>query len=353
MGSKRLDKLEAGYSDTVDIKMKTAKTITNYQQKLVLNIEYQDADGNSYTEVENIYITLPPPEDNTTPVTNALEIETKHTFQGMGDSYEKGYVPSADKDKATIVMPLDFKGTSQIKGNEITSMVGFDGTAKQSFQIKSYQKKFKQYQYTAKNGDKVSIFLVRFTLDLKKDRINGVYPINITVQYELGNEVKEQVFTAYVVIEDGKDPDESETEEEPVQFTPKVIVDNCITEPADCNPKDVVTFKVTLKNTNKDKAVKDIKMTYLSETGDLTPVDNKNSIFLDGLGAGKTKNITFKMKVAGEVTTPNQIINLTIEGVDELAAPVSGTDSLFIHVNQPFGIKFDAGSYSEWNSLYR
>ena len=46
MGTKRLDLLKAGTTDMIDITMKAAKTITNYQQKLVLNIEYQDASGN-------------------------------------------------------------------------------------------------------------------------------------------------------------------------------------------------------------------------------------------------------------------------------------------------------------------
>lgn len=342
VGSKRLDSLKAGASDTIGISMKAADTITNYQQKLVLNIEYQDIDGNSYTETENIYIALqPPPEDNTTPVSNVLEIETKHTFRGMASSYEKGYVPSISKDKATIIMPLVFKGGGQIKGNEITSIAGFDGTANQAFQIKSYDKKFKLYPYTSKEGDKLPVYLVKFTLDLKKDRINGVYPINITVRYELENEAKEQVFTAYVVIEDGTDPGEGQSSEEPVQFTPKLIVKDCRTEPADINTGEEVTFLVTLKNTNKDKKVRDLKITYLSDTGDLIPAGNKNSIFVESLGAGKTKDITFKMKVGGDVTASNQTINLTMEGVDDKAAPVSSTDSLFIHVNQPFGIRLE------------
>ena len=335
-GSLYIDEIPAGQTKNISFQMNTASNVTNYNQKITLNIVYEDAAGKSYSDTENIYITIQPtPESVRGSTSNLFEIETNHTFVGMDSSYNNGYVPTTQNGKVRVIMPLNFKGNSKVYGDEITASIEFVSTDKQPFKIKSYVKKVKLSNCQSKEGDVVSLYLADFSMDLEKDRLNGVYPVNIKIQYELDSVVKVQTFTAYVVVQDGIDSDEKDP-------TAKIIVTSCTEEPSSCHEGDIVTFKVSLKNTNTTMDVQNIILTYTSDTGDLRPSEDNNSIYIDSIKAGETKDITFKMKIAGEVSTPNQSVSLKIEGEDKTAKAISQVESLYLSVELPFGLKAES-----------
>lgn len=124
--------------------------------------------------------------------------------------------------------------------------------------------------------------------------------------------------------------------------TPKIIVTSSTQVPSSCHTGDLVTFQVSLENTNKDMDVQNIKLTYSSDTGDLTPSASSNSIYIDLIKAGETKDITFEMKIAGEISTPNQSISLNIEGEDKNTVPITSVESLYLSVELPFGLKVES-----------
>ncbi|MDF2943820.1 MAG: hypothetical protein K0S01_2678 [Herbinix sp.] len=339
-GSIYIDEILADQTGAFSFQMKAATNITNFNQKITLAIQYEDANGQQYTDTENIYITIQPKTNNTgSSGSNIFKIETGYTFAGMDNSYQKGYAPAIKLGKVNVVMPLYFKGNSEVFGDKITASIEFVNYDNQPFKIKTYTKEVKQDNCKSKEGKNLSLYLLDFSMDLDAERINGVYPVNVKVQYELNSEVKEQIFTVYVVIQDGKDPNtEEETETNP---TPKVIVSAYTTEPSVCHTGDLVTFQVTLKNTNRDRNIRNIKLNYSSDTEDMIPAEDSNSIYIEEIKAGETKNITFSMKILGEVSSPNQKINLSLEGEDDKATPITDTESLYLTVELPFGLKVE------------
>jgi hypothetical protein len=341
IGSVYLDRLGAGQSGTVQFEMKAAVETTNFNPKITLDIQYEDKNGNTFTDTEIIYITLQPAtNDSGGPKSNLFEIEGDHTFTGMDSSYHKGYVPEVAKGKAKVVMPLSFIGDGSIYGDVITASIGYTDLQNSPFLIKSYSKKIIRKKYDSKEGDKLNLYLADFTLDLKADRMNGVYPVNINIRYELNSEVKEQTFTVYIVIQDGKDPNATEPPEQPKPI-PKLIITSCTTDPKVAHTGDIITFRVDIKNTNKSFDVRNIKLNYASDTGDMILAKESNSIYIDEMKAGQTDSITFQMKVMDEISTGNQKITLTINGEDENGATVSDTESLYLSVELPFRIKIE------------
>ncbi|MDF2538534.1 MAG: hypothetical protein K0S76_1555 [Herbinix sp.] len=343
-GTIYLDEIPAGITKKVTMELAAAKHITNLWQKIFVSITYEDREGNEFNETEYIYITLCPSpiEEPESQLPNFLELDTKHTFSGMMNSYETGYEPLINKNKATIVLPLILRGDGSINHQEITASVGLSESLKEAFFFKNYEKKFKLSQSTTKEGEKVSVYLVKFSLDLMKNRWNGVYPVTVNIKYQSGSEWKEQNFSLYIEIKDGKDPGEKEEEvETPIEFPPKLIIESCEINPFDAQTGDVITFRVTLHNTGIASSIRDFVIKYSSESNDLLPLNSNTSIFVDRIAAGATKEITFQMKAAGEVSSTIQKVLLNMEGLDDKASPIIASESLYLTLSRPMGIQVD------------
>ena len=54
------------------------------------------------------------------------------------------------------------------------------------------------------------MFLIRFDLALSTDRINGIYPVTMMIEYTSGGQPMTQSLTSYVQITDGRSGEETE-----------------------------------------------------------------------------------------------------------------------------------------------
>lgn len=132
-----------------------------------------------------------------------LTIDNQHVFEGMDASYAGGYVPKIEKNKAVLVLPLLAK--QKLAHEQMTVSVTFGGAEGEPFVYKNYEKAVSfGYHKTAGRSEKTGCYLVSFALQLKKERVNGSYPVTLSVRAEdeMGNEIR-QDFTVYVTITDG------------------------------------------------------------------------------------------------------------------------------------------------------
>lgn len=342
-GTAYVEQLEAGGAASLSMKMQAAEVIQNHQQKVIMTITYEDSDGNKYSDSQNIYIAIRPAGEDSSQeaAPPALKIDTSHTYSGMDTSYQAGYVPAVHKDKVNLVLPLLFSGEGKVRDNEIMAAVGYTDMTGQTLKVKSYEKSFQLQQLTSREGDKGSVYLVQFALELQRDRINGVYPVTLSISYEAEGEIREQSFTVYVNITDGKDAEDNTEVPAPVEITPRIIIEDCAVTPSECRAGDTVTFQIALKNTSKTKDIVDMKLSYSSDSGDLMPIEHSSSIYLDRINAGGSKEITFQMKIAPEVTTSNQKLTINLEGTDDKADSVIEAESIYLYVKQAFDIQID------------
>lgn len=132
-----------------------------------------------------------------------LTIDNQHVYEGMDASYDGGYVPKIEKDKAVLVLPLMSK--QKLAHEQITVSVTFGGAESEPFVYKNYEKAVPfGYHKTAGRSEKTGCYLVSFALQLKNERVNGSYPVTLSIRAEgeTGDEIR-QDFTVYVTVTDG------------------------------------------------------------------------------------------------------------------------------------------------------
>ncbi len=132
-----------------------------------------------------------------------LTIDNQHVYEGMDASYGGGYVPKIEKDKVVLVLPLMSK--QKLAHEQITVSVSFGGAESEPFVYKNYEMAVPfGYHKTAGRSETTGCYLVSFALQLKKERVNGSYPVTLSIRAEgeTGDEIR-QDFTVYVTVTDG------------------------------------------------------------------------------------------------------------------------------------------------------
>lgn len=135
-----------------------------------------------------------------------FKIDNQNVYSGMDESYHNGYTPEIKNDTAVVILPLT--ANRSLKDDQLTASLNLGERTDNPFLYKNYRKTFSLSSQKMKGSDeKKEIYYIRFDLPLSSSRINGVYPVGISVDAEDadGNEISEE-FTVYVTITDGKEP---------------------------------------------------------------------------------------------------------------------------------------------------
>lgn len=300
-----------------------------------------------------------------------LSIETKMKYENMEQSYQNGYEPTIQDGKVLLVLPLKVSAGKSLDSNKITSSIKVSDGTTAPFKMRSYEKEFKLKTVKNSSGKSQDIYLVTFTLQLKEDRVNGSYPVTVETKYKVSGQEQVQNFELYINIKDGVKSNQlsnsdggnsqanldvldgmnadssvslggemsQETQEN--SSAPKLMVTKCTVNPENPKAGDEITFELVLENKSPKAAVQNLKLTYASESGELTPVGTQSSIFLDSISANGSQTITFKMKVADNLTNVSQKVQLSAEYEDKNNAQYTATESLYIKADQQFCVFID------------
>lgn len=131
---------------------------------------------------------------------DALYIDTEYVCDGMAKSYAEGYVPSVSGGNADFVLPLRSRDTS-VNSITVTPIIG---TAEDS------PFSYGNYEFSV-SADADGLFLIRLSLPLKANRVNGTYAVTFKARYtDSDGKAQTQEFPVYLTITDGKDPDAAE-----------------------------------------------------------------------------------------------------------------------------------------------
>ena len=144
---------------------------------------------------------------------SVFRIDNQHIYTGMDESYHNGYTPEVKNEKAILILPLI--SSRDLKDDQLTASLDLGKRAKNPFLFKNYQKTISLSSQKIKDSaDKRDIYYVRFDLSLSASRINGAYPVGISITAEdtQGNEITE-AFTVYITITDGKAANEESSKQ--------------------------------------------------------------------------------------------------------------------------------------------
>lgn len=133
---------------------------------------------------------------------------------------------------------------------------------------------------------------------------------------------------------------ETPEEEEP-NHAPRVIISACTADAEHIEPGMDVIFTVSLKNTSSDKELYNMKVSYESTTGDLTPLESTNSRYIPKVRAGGGSSITFPMHISRDIVNYSQKIIINMEYEDDKAMSYSSSENLYVSIFRPLGFYAD------------
>ena len=280
-----------------------------------------------------------------------LNIDNENQYDGMEKPYAQGYVPTNANGSVRIVFPILSEG--ELRGNTLRAALDLGDAQTAPFVFKNYEKDIKlQTVKVNANTKQVSAYVADFTVELKKKRTNGSYPVilKVTAKDTKGNAV-EQEFTTYVTISDGIDPDATtEAVVEPVAedlptFAPKVMVKSYKFSKDEILSGDEITAEITLLNTSKENTVKNMTVAVTADTESFTLLSQSDSVYIEKIAPQEETTITFSYRVNAKTAAGQYDLDLAMDYADGDGNTYSTSGKAKITVQQSSEMQFDQLSF--------
>ena len=273
-------------------------------------------------------VTTPEPTPEPTPVADKLIIDSWNLYDGMDKTYGAGYVPRIVNGCCYIIFPL----IGETYDGKVTVTADLGATADSPFV-------FGNYSQTAAGWGR---YVFMFEIPLVKGRINGSYPVTLRADYlDVLGQQKQQSFTLYVTISDGKNPpDPNDVPKQEVE-KPELFISACEITPDTVGGDGEFSVNVKIDNIGSIRA-RSVRLTYGSEAEGILPYDTNNAILLDNIASGEGAEAAFKMRTTKDVIAGNRAFFITLDYVDLYGGVYTATRQFLVNVTQPAEMTYDA-----------
>ena len=263
----------------------------------------------------------PEPTPQPTPVADKLIIDSWNLYDGMDKTYGAGYVPRIVNGCCYIIFPL----IGETYDGKVTVTADLGATADSPFV-------FGNYSQTAAGWAR---YVFMFEIPLVKGRINGSYPVTLRADYlDVLGQQKQQSFTLYVTVTDGKNPpDPNDVPKQEVE-KPELFISNCIITPDTVSGEEIFTAEVTIDNIGTIRA-RSVRLSYGSEAAGIIPADTNNAMHLENIASGESATVSFALRTTGDVLAGEQPFYVTLDYVDLYGGVYTNTRTFLVHVTQP------------------
>ena len=269
----------------------------------------------------------PEPTPQPTPVVEQLIIDSWNLYDGMDKTYQQGYVPRIVNGCCYIIFPL----IGETYDGKVTVTADLGATTDSPFV-------FGNYSQTAAGWGR---YVFMFEIPLVKGRINGSYPVTLKADYlDVLGQQKQQSFTLYVTISDGKNPpDPNDVPKQEVE-KPELFISNCIITPDTVSGEEIFTAEVTIDNIGTIRA-RSVRLSYGSEAAGIIPADTNNAMHLENIASGESATVSFALRTTGDVLAGEQPFYVTLDYVDLYGGVYTNTRTFLVHVTQPAKMSCD------------
>ena len=273
-------------------------------------------------------VTTPEPTPEPTPVADKLIIDSWSLYDGMDKTYGAGYVPRIVNGCCYIIFPL----IGETYDGKVTVTADLGATADSPFV-------FGNYSQTAAGWGR---YVFMFEIPLVKGRINGSYPVTLRADYlDVLGQQKQQSFTLYVTISDGKNPpDPNDVPKQEVE-KPELFISACEINPNTVGGDGEFSVNVKIDNIGSIRA-RSVRLTYGSEAEGILPYDTNNAILLDNIASGEGAEAEFKMRTTKDVIAGSRAFFITLDYVDLYGGVYTATRQFLVNVTQPAEMTYDA-----------
>ena len=269
----------------------------------------------------------PEPTPQPTPVADKLIIDSWNLYDGMDKTYGAGYVPRIVNGCCYIIFPL----IGETYDGKVTVTADLGATADSPFV-------FGNYSQTAAGWARYAFM---FEIPLVKGRINGSYPVTLRADYlDVLGQQKQQSFTLYVTVTDGKNPpDPNDVPKQEVE-KPELFISNCIITPDTVSGEEIFTAEVTIDNIGTIRA-RSVRLSYGSEAAGIIPADTNNAMHLENIASGESATVSFAIRTTGDVLAGEQPFYVTLDYIDLYGGVYTNTRTFLVHVTQPAKMSCD------------
>ena len=273
-------------------------------------------------------VTTPEPTPEPTPVADKLIIDSWSLYDGMDKTYGAGYVPRVVNGCCYIIFPL----IGETYDGKVTVTADLGATADSPFV-------FGNYSQTAAGWGR---YVFMLEIPLVKGRINGSYPVTLRADYlDVLGQQKQQSFTLYVTVTDGKNPpDPNDMPKQEVE-KPELFISACEITPDTIGGDGEFSVNVKIDNIGSIRA-RSVRLTYGSEAEGILPYDTNNAILLDNIASGEGAEATFKMRTTKDVIAGSRAFFITLDYVDLYGGVYTATRQFLVNVTQPAEMTYDA-----------
>ncbi len=252
-------------------------------------------------------------------------IDTVHTYTGMDRPWGQGYTPATSGNTMTIVLPL----LSDVAQGDITATLAPKNSKSAPFKLQGLEKQFSQKEYTFKQ-DKASAYLVTFKLELYPSRLNGEYPLVITVSGldGQGNNIS-QAFDLEAVVAGGRE----DTEAPQAEITAFEAGGKYL------NAGETGELRLTVRNTSATRTMKNMTVRLLDASGDVLPL-NVDTVRVGQLSAGESVECAIPVQVAQKAAAQLHPVEIAVNYTYAGGKAANSTVKYTVDIRQPVHLAY-------------
>lgn len=188
-----------------------------------------------------------------------------------------------------------------------------------------------------------------FPLKVKKDAVNGYYPVTFKVYHLYQNtnlqetEPVETTITTYVEIRNGKKASGDSETPSADPSTAILLLEGYSVEPQEIRAGDEFDLTLRIRNTS-DRTVTDVKSTLTEANKTIMPVSGASSFFIEKIKAGETYEHTIRLKATASAGVDPVELTLQNAFVQQDMGKTS-SDTFILPVIQVSNLSMDPPSY--------
>lgn len=161
---------------------------------------------------------------------------------------------------------------------------------------------------------------VAFSFVATKDSDSRTYAIKAAIEYKNNDDtVHKEQYMGVLISNPEKDKEEEKEEDTTLNTVPKIIISEYSTDPVMVNAGENFTLRMKFLNTNKVKAVENMKITLIvnessEETGSVfSPVQSSNTFYIAHLAPGQTSEKEMMMYTIPDAKAKTYVVKASFE----------------------------------------
>ena len=136
--------------------------------------------------------------------------------------------------------------------------------------------------------------------------------------------------------------DSGGTAETKPDAAPRILVETCEISPQEYRAGDRVDVRLVLRNTSKKKTLRNIRLTFTSNTGEVLPVDAAPDRYIERMSAGGSTEEILKLTIMETAAAVSQPITLSMEYEDADGTAYTSTEVIYLTLTTETDLRLDS-----------